>query len=178
MIRRIITAKNMRVVYYSLANGRILRALKVMRGMKVVVRRTWVRSVMRLIAVILLLGVVLPLEAMAQAEATGGPSMFQFILGTVQFAAIGFFVYYMLVLLPKNAQENEHKKFLENLKKNDEVVTSGGLLGKVVQVREDSITLELSSSVKVRVLPSHVRARGSVAKTSEVTEQKAANNKE
>lgn len=118
-------------------------------------------------------------EAVAQAApAAAQPGMLQFVMQTIQFAAVGFVVYYFLVVFPRNAQETEHKKFLTGLKKNDEVVTTGGLLGKIVQVKDDAITLELSSSVKVRVLPSHVRSRSTVDKSSEVADNKAANTKE
>ena len=64
----------------------------------------------------------------------------------------------MLVILPKNAQEADRKKFFEGLKKNDEVVTSSGFLGRVVSVKPEFVTIELASNVKVKVLPKYIQA--------------------
>lgn len=142
------------------------------------------RTVIYTLALVSVVGFAVIGTALAQAEPAAQPGMMQFIMGTVQFIGIGFFVYYLLVILPRKTQETEHQKFLSNLKKGDEVVTSGGLLGKVVQVKEESITLELSSSVKIRVLPSHVKIRGGnkpseevVKKTTTSKSKKTANNK-
>lgn len=55
-----------------------------------------------------------------------------------------FVVLYFLMIRPQMKRQKEHKMLVENLKKGDEVVTAGGLLGKVVQVHENYITLDIT----------------------------------
>lgn len=76
---------------------------------------------------------------------------FQFIFGTVQFFLVAFFVYYMLVLRPQQVKEDAQAKFITELKKDTEVVTSGGILGKVSIINDDWITVEIASGVKIKV---------------------------
>lgn len=95
---------------------------------------------------------------MIAQEAAQEPGIKHLVLGTFQFFCLGLFVYYMLVILPKNAQEADRKKFLEGLSKNDEVVTSSGFLGKVVAIKPEYVTIELASNTKVKVLPKFVQA--------------------
>ena len=58
---------------------------------------------------------------------------------------------YMLFIRPQRQQEREHRTMLANLKRNDEVVTTGGLYGRVVGLTENVATLEVASSVQVRI---------------------------
>ncbi len=83
---------------------------------------------------------------------------FQFIFQTVQFFLFGFFIYYMLVLRPQQLNEETQARFLKDLKKDDDVETSGGILGKVVAIAEDFITVEVASGVKLKVLKPHIKA--------------------
>ena len=137
-----------------------------------------IRNTTSALAVVLFIFLFVVDPVIAQEEATAAqPSTWQFALGTLQFVGIGFFVYYLLVMLPRNTAETERQKFLSNLKKGDEVVTSGGLLGKVVQVKDESITLELASSVKIRVLPTHVRSRSSSKSDEQSDAKKSASKK-
>lgn len=98
-------------------------------------------------------------EAAQAPAAAGSQSMmtpFQFIFGSVQFFLIGFFIYFWLAIRPQHLKDDERKKFVNDLKKNDEVITSGGLFGRVVALKEDSATLEIASGVKVKVHVDHV----------------------
>lgn len=86
-------------------------------------------------------------------------SPYNFIFQTVQFFLFAFFIYYMLVLRPQQLNEEEHARFIKDLKKDDEVQISNGILGKVVAIAEDFVTVEIASGVKVRVLKSNVKAQ-------------------
>ncbi len=86
-----------------------------------------------------------------------------FIINTVMFFLLGLFIYYMLVLKPQQEQQIEKKK-IQSLKKNDRVVTSGGIFGRVVSVAEDAVTIEIAQNVRIRVKPSHVHVE-SIADT-------------
>ncbi len=62
-----------------------------------------------------------------------------------------FVVFYFLLIRPQQQKAKEHKTMLANLKKNDEVVTGGGLYGKVIALGDSVVTLEIAPNVKVRV---------------------------
>ncbi|MCC6953408.1 MAG: preprotein translocase subunit YajC [Deltaproteobacteria bacterium] len=79
-----------------------------------------------------------------------------FLFNTFYFFALVYLGYYFLVLRPKVAQQSTQGKFLENLKKGDEVVTTGGIYARVISTSEDSITLEVDRNVRLRVQPAHV----------------------
>jgi preprotein translocase subunit YajC len=69
---------------------------------------------------------------MLQAQTGAGSSLWVLVL---QMAAIGA-VFYFLILRPSAQARKRHAALLENLKKGDEVMTSGGLVGKVRDIRE------------------------------------------
>lgn len=64
-------------------------------------------------------------------------------------AIIGFFWFFLI--RPQQKKQKEHQKLLGALAKGDEVVTSGGLLGRVREVSDQFITLEVASGVEVRI---------------------------
>ncbi len=59
----------------------------------------------------------------------------------MQIAAIGL-VFYFLIIRPQSQARKQHEQLLANLKKGDEVTTSGGLIGKVRDIKDDRITIE------------------------------------
>ena len=59
-------------------------------------------------------------------------------------------VFYFLLVRPQQKRASEHKAFVAALKKNDQVVTVGGLHGRIVDVSEDVVTLEIAPNVIVR----------------------------
>ncbi|MBI3083042.1 MAG: preprotein translocase subunit YajC [Candidatus Omnitrophica bacterium] len=82
--------------------------------------------------------------------------------------AMMFLIFYVLVFRPQAKARKEHEGMVKNLKKHDEVVTSGGLFGTVVNVRPESITLRIDENVRVEVEPSAIaRLVKSKAKTGE-----------
>ena len=62
-----------------------------------------------------------------------------------------FLVSYFLLIKPQKDRQAEHKKLLQNLKKNDEVITAGGLHGTVVNVKDTSVVLRVDENVRVEV---------------------------
>jgi preprotein translocase subunit YajC len=75
-----------------------------------------------------------------QASATGGHSMQQFIL-------IGgiILVFYFFMVRPQQKRQKEQRVFLEQIKKGEHVTTIGGIHGKVYEVAEDTVTLEVDN---------------------------------
>ena len=69
-----------------------------------------------------------------------------------EFFLIAMFVLmYFLLIRPQQKRAKEHKKLLKELKKGDEVVTNGGVIGKVTSVDESFATIEISDGVIVKV---------------------------
>jgi preprotein translocase subunit YajC len=62
-----------------------------------------------------------------------------------------FVVMYFLVIRPQQKKAKDHQQMLAKLKKNDEVMTSGGIYGKVVALAENVVTLEVAPNVRIRV---------------------------
>lgn len=60
-------------------------------------------------------------------------------------------VVYFLLIRPQQQKTKEHEKMLANLKRNDEVITAGGLYGKVVAINEQVVSVEIAPNVRVRV---------------------------
>lgn len=85
--------------------------------------------------------------AQGAGAAAGGPPIFVQLL---PFAGL-FLVFYFLIIRPQQQKQNQHTQMLANLKKNDEVITSGGLYGRVMALGDDVVTLEIAPNVRVRV---------------------------
>ena len=60
-----------------------------------------------------------------------------------------FAIFYFLLIRPQQKKQKEHRKTLSELKKNDQVVTAGGIHGTVVLVKEKTAVLRLDDNVKV-----------------------------
>ncbi len=65
-------------------------------------------------------------------------------------------VFYFLLIRPQKKTQAEHKKMLESLKKNDEVITAGGIHGLVANVKDNSVTLKVDDNVKIEVQKSSI----------------------
>lgn len=65
-----------------------------------------------------------------------------------------FVVFYFLLIRPQQKRAKEHEAKLNAVKKNDEVVTGGGLMGKVTKVADDHIEVEIAPNVRVKALKS------------------------
>ena len=65
-----------------------------------------------------------------------------------------FVIFYFLLIRPQQKKAKEHKTMVENLQKGDEIVTSGGIVGKVTDVGEGFLTCKISDNVEVK-LQSH-----------------------
>ena len=92
-------------------------------------------------------------DAMAQAPAGAPPG------GLMQtFVMIGLFIaiFYFLLLRPQQKKQKEHQVMLGKLAAGDEVVTTGGILGRIVEISDNFITLEIADGVRIKVQRFHV----------------------
>jgi len=62
-----------------------------------------------------------------------------------------FIVFYFLLIRPQKSKEKERQNMLNKLAKNDEVVTTGGIHGVIVNVKDRSVTLRVDDNVKIEV---------------------------
>jgi len=67
-----------------------------------------------------------------------------------------FVVFYFLLIRPQQKRAKEHKNLLTNLKEGDQILTSGGIYGRITGIRDDKITLEISDKVRVKVSRGHI----------------------
>lgn len=70
-----------------------------------------------------------------------------------------FVVFWFLLIRPQVKRQKTHQAMLTALKKGDQVVTRGGLVGKISGVTDRTLTIELQEKVRVRVLRTHVEGR-------------------
>jgi preprotein translocase subunit YajC len=73
------------------------------------------------------------------------------ILGAVLPFVVLFAVFYFLLIRPQQKRAKEHKKMVEALGKGDEVVTQGGVFGRVTDLGENIVEVEIADGVKIKV---------------------------
>ena len=99
--------------------------------------------------------------AFAQAAGATGAGVAG-LVAFVPYVAI-FAIFYFLMIRPQQQRAKAHRAMIDAVKKGDEVVTGGGLVGKVVKVSAGEVEIELAPQVKVKALKStlaDVRTRG------------------
>jgi preprotein translocase subunit YajC len=105
--------------------------------------------------------------AFAQAAAGGPPGAGDMIMQLVPFAII-LVIAYFLVIRPQRRKTKQQADLLKNVRRGDNIVMSGGLMGKITRVVDDNeIELEIAPSVRVRVaraMISEVRSKGEPVK--------------
>lgn len=94
----------------------------------------------------------------SDAWAQGGASTGAATAGVFNIVLLVVFVVmlYFLLLRPQIKRAKQHKQMVESLAKGDEIVTSGGLLGKVTQVEESFAVIEVAKGIEVRLQKSSV----------------------
>ncbi|MBB5733502.1 preprotein translocase subunit YajC [Altererythrobacter atlanticus] len=63
-------------------------------------------------------------------------------------------IFWFLIIRPQMRRQKAHQAKIASVKKNDQVVTAGGVIGKVVRVDDDYVDLEIAQGVKVKVVKS------------------------
>jgi preprotein translocase subunit YajC len=62
-----------------------------------------------------------------------------------------FVLFYFMLIRPQMKQAKAHKLMIDSLKKDDEIVTNGGLLGKVVKIKDQYVTVEIAASTQIHI---------------------------
>ncbi len=66
-------------------------------------------------------------------------------------------LFYFFLIRPQSKRQKEHKKMVNDLQKGEEVLTSGGILGKITGINDDFVTLEIASGVSLSIQKSAVQ---------------------
>jgi preprotein translocase subunit YajC len=90
--------------------------------------------------------------AMAGSGAEAGRSGYEGIIMLL----IMFAIFYFLLIRPQQKRAKQHRELIEALKVGDQVVTAGGLHGKVAGVQDQVVTLEIATGVKIKLNRSSV----------------------
>ena len=92
--------------------------------------------------------------AFAQATGSGG---FGSTIGSLVPLLLIFLIMYFIIIRPQQKKAKEHKLMVESLKRGDQVLTQGGIIGKVSKIKDDNeIEVEISANTKVRIVRSTV----------------------
>ncbi|NIA08927.1 MAG: preprotein translocase subunit YajC [Nitrospiraceae bacterium] len=70
-----------------------------------------------------------------------------------------FAIFYFLLIRPQQKRAKEHKNFLDSLSRGEEVMTSGGLIGRISGLTEDTVTLELADKIRIKVARAYILGR-------------------
>jgi preprotein translocase subunit YajC len=66
-------------------------------------------------------------------------------------------LFYFFLIRPQSKRQKEHKKMVSELQKGEEILTSGGILGKITAINDDFITLEIAKEVSLTIQKSAVQ---------------------
>jgi preprotein translocase subunit YajC len=97
-------------------------------------------------------------SAWGQAAGGGSPTSSNPLIGGVLPLIVIFVLFYFLLIRPQTKRQKEHKQMLDALVTGDEVITGGGLLGKITAVGEQFVTVEFADGVAMKVQKSTISA--------------------
>ncbi|MCX5860272.1 MAG: preprotein translocase subunit YajC [Proteobacteria bacterium] len=81
--------------------------------------------------------------------------------GLVMLAAI-FAIFYFLLIRPQQKRTKEHQELLKSLKRGDDVITTGGIFGRIAEIDEGTVMLEVAEKVKIKVARDQIAANRSM----------------
>ena len=87
------------------------------------------------------------------AAAAGGAGGAEILFGIAPWLMI-FVIFYFLMIRPQQKRVKEHQATIAAVKKGDEIVTGGGLRGRVTKVTDDEVEVEIAQGVRVRAVKS------------------------
>lgn len=86
--------------------------------------------------------------ALAQEQGAGGGGLVAQLIFFVPLILI----FYFLLIRPANQRQKKHRAMIEAVVRGDTIITSGGLIGKVVKVTDQEVSVDLAEGVRVRVV--------------------------
>jgi len=90
-------------------------------------------------------------EAFADGAPAAGAAAQQNPMTGMLFFVGMIVIFYFLLIRPQQKRAKEHKKMVEAVGKGDEIVTNGGILGKIVDVADQYLTVEIANNVQIKL---------------------------
>ncbi len=87
----------------------------------------------------------------AYAQASGAPAGGQSVVSALLLPVLLLVVFYFLLIRPQNKRAKDQREMIGRIGAGDEVATTGGILGKVIEVGEQYLTVEIASGVNVKL---------------------------
>lgn len=78
------------------------------------------------------------------------------LIGSLLPLIVLFAIFYFLIIRPQQQSAKKHKEMIENMKKGDKIVTSGGLIAEVVKVEDDFFKIKLADNTEVKIVKDYV----------------------
>lgn len=94
---------------------------------------------------------ILNLLGITNAYAAAAPAKGSSLMSLLPMFLILFLLMYFIIIRPQSKRTKQHKELLANLKTGDEVITNGGMLGKIVKISDNFMTIEIAEGVKITV---------------------------
>ncbi len=99
--------------------------------------------------------------ALAADPAPAGPAaapsgMQSFLNSGAPMFVIMIGIFYFLLIRPQQKKAKEHRALLDGLKKGDNVMTAGGIYGRVTNLDENVVTLEIATGVNIKIKKGHI----------------------
>jgi len=70
-----------------------------------------------------------------------------------------FVIFYFLLIRPQQTKAKKHQEILNSLKRDDQVITSGGMYGKITGVTDTVVTLEIAPNVRIKITKSSIAGK-------------------
>jgi preprotein translocase subunit YajC len=105
---------------------------------------------------------------MAQQAGGGGGAIMQLAPLILIFG-----VFWLLVIRPQSKKAKQHSQMLQELKKGEDVVTQGGIIGRITGIKDTELTLQVQEGVRLRVLRSAITGRFTVGAEAPKADVKA-----
>ncbi len=96
--------------------------------------------------------------AMAPGQPGGGGQGAGGLFGSLVPLILIFVIFYFLLIRPQQKKAKGHRKMIEDLKKGDKVVTSGGVYGVIEAIGTNTVTLKIAENVKVKFGKAYIAA--------------------
>ena len=99
---------------------------------------------------------IFSLQLALAAAGAAQPSGLAAFFNTLFLPIALFLIFWVLVFRPQSKRAKEHRAELEAVKKGDDIITGGGIRGRVTKVTDDEAEVEIASNVRIRVIKSTI----------------------
>lgn len=97
-------------------------------------------------------------DAIADAGAAAGAAQSPDPLASLILPIGLVILFYFFLIRPQSKRQKEHKKMISELQKGEEVITTGGILGRITKINDDFVTLEIAKDVALHIQKNAVQA--------------------